>query len=254
MRAHSRRYATLAIDIGGTHIKASVLDPAGRMIAPEVHQLTPRPSKPTAVLEAIRALAQQLPAYDRVSAGFPGYVADGRVHTAPNLGTPAWRDFALAAALSKVLHKPARVLNDADVQGLGVISGRGLECVLTLGTGVGSAFFKNGMLLPHLELGQHPIHKGKTYDQYLGDAALKDVGPTKWKKRLKKAIAIVETLVNYDTLYLGGGNARVIDFTLPKNVKIASNRNGITGGVKLWAGALDDFFGSRRKPMHRKRD
>ena len=254
MKARSRRCATLAIDIGGTHIKASVLDPAGRMIAPEVHQSTPRHAKPTAVLEAIRALAQQLPVYDRVSAGFPGYVADGRVHTAPNLGTAAWRDFPLAAALSKLLHKPARVLNDADVQGLGVISGRGLECVLTLGTGIGSALFKNGMLLPHLELGQHPIHKDKTYDQYLGDAALKAAGPAKWKKRLQKAIAIVETLVNYDTLYLGGGNARVIDFTLPKNVKIASNSNGITGGVKLWAGALDDFFALRPKPRRRRRD
>jgi len=254
MKQRSKGCATLAIDIGGTHIKASVLDAAGRMVAPEVHLPTPRHPKPAAVLEAIQTLARQLPGCERISAGFPGYVADGRVRTAPNLDTEAWRDFPLAEALGELLHKPARVLNDADVQGLGVIRGRGLECVLTLGTGIGSALFKGGVLLPHLELGQHPIHKDKTYDQYLGDAALKQIGHAKWNRRVQKAITIVETLVNYDTLYLGGGNARVIDFTLPKNVKIASNRSGITGGAKLWAKALDDLFVPRRNPTPGKHD
>ena len=249
MSARSKGRTTLAIDIGGTHIKASVLDAAGRMIAPEVHLPTPKHLKPAAMLETIKALAQRLPACDRVSAGFPGYVAEGRVHTAPNLGTEAWHDFPLAAALRKLFRKPARVLNDADVQGLGVIKGRGLECVLTLGTGVGSSLFKDGALLPHLELGQHPIHKDKTYDQYLGDAALKEIGSAKWKRRMKKAITIVATLMNYDTLYLGGGNARIIDFALPKNVRIASNRGGITGGVRLWDAAFDDCFTPRGKRL-----
>ena len=249
MSARAQRCATLAIDIGGSQIKASVLDAAGRMIAPEVRLPTPGRAAPAAILEAIRELSRQLPACDRISAGFPGYVAEGRVHTAPNLGTEAWRGFSLARALTELLHKPARVLNDADVQGLGVIRGRGLECVLTLGTGVGSALFQDGILLPHLELGQHPIHRGKTYDQYLGDGALKKAGRAKWNRRLRKAIAIVQTLVNYDTLYLGGGNARVIEFTLPRNVRIASNRNGITGGVKLWDPAFDDCFTPRGKPL-----
>lgn len=249
MSARSGRCATLALDIGGTQIKASVLDAAGRMIAPEVRLPTPRRAAPAAILKAIHDLSRQLPACDRISAGFPGYVAEGRVHTAPNLGTETWRGFPLARALSELLHKPARVLNDADVQGLGVIRGRGLECVLTLGTGVGSALFRDGILLPHLELGQHPIHRSKTYDQYLGGAALKDIGRAKWNKRVRKAIAIVETLVNYDTLYIGGGNARVIDFALPKNVRIASNRNGITGGVKLWDAALDDCFTLRGRSL-----
>ena len=123
-----------------------------------------------------------------------------------------------------------------------MISGSGLECVLTLGTGVGSALFDSGRLLPHLELGQHPLHKQKTYDQYLGDAALKKFGPVKWNRRLQKAIAIVHTLINYDTLYLGGGNAVAIAFELPKNVRLAANSNGITGGVRLWERALDEFF------------
>lgn len=241
-----RSAKTLALDIGGTHIKASVLDAAGHMVAPEVRVSTPAQPNPAAVLAVIRTLAQQLPAFDRISAGFPGYVADGHVRTAPNLGTADWRDFPLAAVLAKQLHKPARVLNDADVQGLGVIDGRGLECVLTLGTGIGSSLFKNGQLLPHLELGQHPLRKHKTYDRYLGDAALKSKGPEKWNRRLKYVITVVETLVNYDTLYLGGGNAAAVTLKLPKNVRLASNSGGITGGVKLWGEALDGFFAGPR--------
>ena len=235
---------TLAIDIGGTHIKASVLDATGRMVASELRLPTPVEATPNAVLGVIAAVAKQLPDVDRVSAGFPGYVIvdKGVIKTAPNLGTEAWRGFALAEALSAAFGKPARVLNDADVQGLGVIAGKGLELVLTLGTGIGSALFKNGLLLPHLELGQHPIWKRKTYDEYLGDAALKRKGPERWNRRLRRAIGIVEVLVNYDTLYLGGGNSRLIDFALPENVKRADNIGGITGGVKLWDPALDDLF------------
>ncbi len=245
MTSMTQSPVTLAIDIGGTHIKASVLDVAGRMIAAELHLPTPRDPAPHAVIDAIETLAAQLPEYDRVSAGFPGYVSDGCVRTAPNLGTEQWRDYPLAEALAKHLKKPARVLNDADVQGLGVIAGRGLECVLTLGTGIGSALFKRGRLLPHLELGQHPVWKRKTYDHYLGDAALKDKGPEHWNRRLQRAIGFVQTLVNCDTLYLGGGNALAISFQLPENVKIVSNTGGITGGAKLWDKALDEVFARR---------
>jgi len=243
--SHSPR--TLAIDIGGTHVKASVLDAHGRMVALEVRASTPPQPSPSTLLDLIAELAQQLPAFDRISAGFPGYVARGQIRTAPNLGTEQWQGFALADALAERLEKPARVLNDADVQGLGVISGYGLECVLTLGTGIGSSLFKDGLLLPHLELGQHPIRKDKTYDQYLGDAALKKKGPAKWNRRLRRAIAIVTTLVNYDTLHLGGGNAAIINFELPKNVQIAGNIGGITGGVRLWDERLDECFSAKRE-------
>lgn len=234
---------TLAVDIGGTHVKASVLDTEGRMVAAEVHVATPPLPPPDVMVELIAGLAKKLPDFDRVSAGFPGYIArGGHVRTAPNLGTGQWRGFPLAEALAERLGKPARVLNDADVQGLGVIDGVGLECVLTLGTGIGSSLFLNGKLLPHLELGQHPIWKKKTYDQYLGDAVLKGKGAAKWNRRLRKVIAIVETLVNYDTLHLGGGNAAAIHIALPQNVKRASNSGGITGGVRLWDEQLQSYF------------
>ena len=92
--------------------------------------------------------------------------------TAPNLGTEAWHGFPLADQLAERLGAPARLANDATVQGLGVIAGHGLECVITLGTGMGFALFEDGVPGPHLELSQHPVRGRKTYDQYLGNAAL----------------------------------------------------------------------------------
>jgi polyphosphate glucokinase len=242
MRRAGKSPLTFAIDIGGSYIKASVLDASGRMVASAIGLPTPSPATPPAVLQAIGSMAEQLPVFDRISAGFPGYVGNGRVRTAPNLGTETWRGLALGEVLAERFGKPARVLNDADIHGMGVVHGQGLECVLTLGTGIGFALFEGGCLLPHLELGQHPIRKGRTYDQYLGDAALKCKGPRAWNRRLQRVIATVRALVNCDVLYLGGGNSAVIDCELPKCVKIASNSCGITGGVKLWDHALDRLF------------
>jgi len=224
-----------------------VLDAFGREIAKRVEVATPQPAPPKAVLRLLKALAHPLPAYDRVSVGFPGVVDHGRIRTAPNLGTPAWRDFALAAELKRVFGKPARVLNDAEVQALGVITGGGLECVVTLGTGFGSALFRDGELMPHLELGQHPIAKGKTYDRYLGSAALKRKGAAKWNRRVARMIRVVRTLLNFDRLYIGGGDAGHVTIALPRDVTIVSNEAGITGGVRLWEPALDRFFAEAKR-------
>jgi polyphosphate glucokinase len=237
---------TLAIDIGGTRIKASVLDRAGKPIADRVDAPTPHPAPPAAILELIRAIAGALPAFDRISAGFPGVVKGGCVITAPNLGTEAWRAFPLAANLEKQLGKPARVLNDAEMQGLAVIAGSGLECVLTFGTGMGSAIYRDGQLMPHLELGQHPAWKSKTYDRYVGAEAVKRLGVPKWNRRVSRVMTLVRTLLNFDRLYLGGGNAVHIALELPPDVTIVSNLAGITGGVRLWEAQFDAFFVARQ--------
>ena len=243
-RAASPR--TLAIDIGGTHIKASVLDRAGKLIVDRVDASTPHPAPPEAILALIRTIAAVLPAFDRISAGFPGVVKGGCIITAPNLGTEAWRAFPLAAKLEKQLRKPARVLNDAEMQGLAVIANSGLECVLTFGTGMGSAIYRDGQLMPHLELGQHPAWKSKTYDRYVGAAALKKLGVAKWNRRVRRVIALVRTLLNFDRLYLGGGNAVHITQALPRDATIVSNLAGITGGIRLWEAQFDAFFVGRQ--------
>ena len=171
--------------------------------------------------------------------------------TAPNLGTDVWHAYPLANDLAQRLGKPTRVLNDASVQGLGEISGEGLECVITLGTGFGFALFQDGRLAPHLELGQHPCAKDKTYDLYLGNAAFHKVGRKKWNKRLERALGFIDTLVTYDTLLIGGGNAQVIDFDLPANVRIVPNAAGIIGGVKLWGEKMNPVFDPPHRPPPR---
>jgi polyphosphate glucokinase len=240
--SRERPPVTLAIDIGGTKLKAGLLDQHGTMVSGPNRVETPSKPKPQVVVDALVGLALPLGPFDRVSVGFPGVVRQGQVLTAPNLGTPEWRHFPLAASLTEKLGKPTRMLNDAEVQGLGVISGTGLECVITLGTGLGFALFQDGRPAPHLELSQHPIHKGKTYDQFIGAAALKDVGRTRWNRRLRRVLACVTTLVGYDTLHIGGGNAKQVDLELAPNVRLVGNEAGITGGVQLWNTTLDAVF------------
>ena len=233
---------TLAIDVGGTKLKAGLLDASGGLLGTRVRCDTPQPAPPAAVMEALAGLIKQLGPFDRVSVGFPGVVRAGAVLTAPNLGTQQWHGFGLAAALSDRYHRPVRVLNDASVQGLGVIAGQGLECVITLGTGFGFALYEDGRLAPHLEMGQHFARKDMTYDQYVGVASLQRNGKRKWVERVERVIKQLDTLVTYDALYIGGGNAKLIDFDLPANVRVVSNDAGITGGVKLWGPAMDEAF------------
>jgi polyphosphate glucokinase len=233
---------TLAIDVGGTRLKAGLLDQNGNMVAGPNRVNTPPHPVPQVVVDALVGLATPLGNFDRISVGFPGVVRQGQVLTAPNLGTPDWKHFPLAASLADKLGKPARMLNDAEVQGLGVISHKNLECVITLGTGMGFALFQDGRPAPHLELSQHPIHKGKTYDQFIGAVAFKELGHSRWNRRLRRVLACVTTLVGFDTLYIGGGNAKQVDLELTPNIRLVSNEAGITGGVRLWDKTLDSVF------------
>jgi polyphosphate glucokinase len=225
----------LSIDIGGSHIKATILDMQGNLQMEYVKIETPLPATPDKVLKAIKTLVKDFPAFDKISAGFPGYVKEGGlVITAPNLDNNTWHQVDLSTRLETLLAKPAKVINDADLQGLGVVSGQGFEMVATLGTGFGTALFYNGILLPHLELAHHPVAKGKTYDEYLGKKALKSIGRKKWNGRVEKCIRILKTVFNYDTLYIGGGSADKLDFRMDDNIIIVSNQDGIKGGARLW--------------------
>ena len=185
------------------------------------------------MIDAIAQLAAGQGEFHRVSVGFPGVVTGGVTKTAANLD-PDWIGFDLATALSERLGKPVRVANDADVQGLAAISGKGVELVITLGTGFGSALFVDGKLVPNLEMGHHRFRKGETYEEQLGRATLDQVGQKKWNERLGKAIASLEHLFNYDYLYIGGGEAKKITINLPPNVKVVPNVNGLLGGIALW--------------------
>lgn len=223
----------LAIDIGGSHIKAVILDADGAIVSDYKRVPTPVPATPDSVITAIKPMVSDF-TFDKVSVGFPGYVKDGIVETAPNLGTESWSHYNLAQALSASLQRPVKVVNDADLQGLGLAKGKGLELVITLGTGFGTALINNGVLLPHLELAHHPVTKKQTYDEYIGQKALDKIGRKRWNKRMKKVIRILITVFHYDFLYISGGNADKLDFKLDANISIDSNRYGIKGGTKLW--------------------
>jgi len=232
--ASSGRTRTLAIDVGGTGLKASIVDEAGRLLTDRARIDTPVGAPPKEIVQALVQLVQPLGPYDRVSVGFPGVVREGRVLTAPNLGNKGWKGFDLAGALGKGLGKPVRVANDADVQGLAVIAGKGVEMVITLGTGFGTGLYLDGRVGPHLELSHHPFRKGESYDEQLGNAARKEIGKKKWNKRVRRAIDNLRALTNFDHLYIGGGNAKKIDFELDPDVTIVDNSAGLAGGVALW--------------------
>lgn len=225
---------TLVIDIGGTGLKMITLDAEGAPINERARELTPRPATPDAVLAVLRGMVEEQPKSARVSVGFPGVVIRGTVYTAPNLGTDVWSGFDLQSALAQMTSKPVHVTNDAELQGYGVIEGRGVELVLTLGTGMGSGLYSDGILVPNLELGHHPLRKGKTYEQRISNAELERVGKKKWNARLERVIAQLGPIFNYDHLYLGGGNAKKIKFTLPPKVSVFTNVDGLRGGLRLW--------------------
>ncbi len=138
-----------------------------------------------------------MPSFDRVSVGFPGVVRQGRILTAPHFVTVkgpgsnispelarAWKGYQAADVLGARLGRAVRIANDADMQGMAVVEGGGLELVVTLGTGVGTAVFLDGQLESHVELAHHPFRKGQTYNEQLGDATLQQIGPAKWRRRV----------------------------------------------------------------------
>jgi polyphosphate glucokinase len=218
----SRR--TLVVDVGGSGIKATLLNDLGKSVSERLRRESPASGLPGAVMDIIIALADELENYDRVAVGFPGVVINGIAMDAPNLAKE-WQGFNIAESLQARLKKPVRVANDADVQGFGAIAGAGVELVVTLGTGVGTSLFVDGRLAPNLEIGNDKLR----------NAALQKVGKKRWNKRLIKFINRLDEIFHFTKLYIGGGNSKEVDVgLLPANVTIISNLNGLIGGIALW--------------------
>jgi len=239
---------TLAVDCGGTGLKATVLDEAGTMIGPRVRRKTPYPLPPELLVRTLVELAGETERrFDRASVGFPGLIRGGIVHATPHYVTErgpfsprdpelvaAWAGYDIQGALQEAFGKPTRVLNDAEIHGMACTEGKGFEVMLTLGTGLGCALFDDGRLLPKIELSQAPFRKGETYDEQLGNEAYKKIGKKKWNSRVRKAIESMRTLTNFDRLYIGGGNADKINFELDEDVQVIPNEYGLRGGAWLW--------------------
>ncbi len=229
----TRGLVTLAIDIGGTGVKMMALDGRGQPLSERLRVPTPDPPTPKAILGALNQLKAKLPAFDRISVGFPGVIKQGKTLTAANLDK-GWIGFPLQETLQRSWGKPTRVANDSAVQGYAAIRGKGVEMVLTVGTGLGSAIYTDGHLCPGLELAHHPWRK-KTYEDYLGRRGLEKYGVKRWNKLLERAIDQTSATFNWDTLYIGGGNSKKVTHKFTGGaVKLISNEDGLLGGVALW--------------------
>ena len=246
-----RSDATLAIDCGGGGIKASVLDHSGTLRAHPVRATTPYPLPPERLVSVIRSLADQLPRAQRATVGMPGMIRHGIVVATPHYVcragprtkvlpelVSAWSGFDMREAVEASLGMPALVLNDAEVHGCGLVTGVGLEMVITLGTGLGNAIFDNGVLAPHSELSRGTVKWGLTFDEYLGEHERIRLGDAHWSRRVRNVVESYQPVYLWDRLYIGGGNARRITATvvarLGDRVVLANNAAGILGGVRAW--------------------
>lgn len=245
------KVTTLTVDCGGTGIKASVLDRGGKVLIDFPYLKTPYPFSPSKLISIIDDFVKADNRIKRVTLGLPGMIRGGKVIVIPhyvNASGPrgivdphlkkAWYGFDMQTMLKKKIKLPTLVLNDAEVHASAVITGKGLETVLTFGTGLGSAIFSYGVIAPHLEISHATIRYGKSIDSWIGEQARRRLGNQLWSRRVKSLIQELYPMIIWDKLYIGGGNAQRISKSALKSfdykVKIIPNSAGVTGGVKAW--------------------
>ncbi len=211
----------LVIDVGGTHVKVADAHHKDPVKIDSGPQMTPR-----AMVAAVRKATADWN-YSVVSIGYPGPVTHGKPLADPhNLGK-GWVGFDF----KKALGCPVKIINDAAMQAFGSYEG-GRMLFLGLGTGLGSAMIVDGILEP-MELAHLPYKNGRTYEDYIGLAALEHAGKKKWRKRVFDVTEKLKAAMEADYVVLGGGNARVLK-ELPPGARLGDNSNAIRGGMRLW--------------------
>lgn len=240
---------TLAVDCGGGTLKFAKVDQNLNILAEQNIKVN-YPFSPSDLVLLIEKVFKDLSPLDRVVVGIPGMIRQGVVITTPhyqNIAGPrskidlnlkkAWDSFNAKEAIYSKLKTETVVLNDAQLHGLGVIEGVGVELVLTFGTGLGYALFINGQITPHFELSRSPIGFNNIYDEYIGEKERIRFGDYWWSRRVLRLIRKLEPVFMWDRLYLGGGNAlrlaKRIQAKLPNNVKIEKNAAALYGSAKL---------------------
>lgn len=239
---------TLAVDCGGGTLKFAKVDEKLNILA-EQNIKVQYPFSPSDLVLLIEKVFKEFSPLDRVVVGIPGMIRQGVVVTTPhyqNISGPrskvdkslkqAWDGFNAKEAIYSKLKTETVVLNDAQLHGLGVIEGVGVELVLTFGTGLGYALFVDGAITPHFELSRSPIGLNNIYDEYIGEKERLRFGDYWWSRRVLKLIRKLEPVFKWDRLYLGGGNAlrlaKRIQAALPYNVKIEKNAAALIGAAK----------------------
>jgi len=212
----------LGIDIGGSGVKGAPVDlDRGELTGERLREATPQPAHPESVLATVTKVVEHFAWDGPIGCGFPGVVRHGHVHTAANLD-PSWIGTDLRAELSAALATPVTVLNDADAAGLAELrygagrGRRGVVLMLTIGTGIGSALFIDGRLVPNTELGHLEI-RGKTAEVRASDRTReqKDLSWKRWAERLDELLARVQLHLWPDLVILGGGVSKKHEKFLP---------------------------------------
>ena len=211
----------LAIDIGGSHVKMRV---SGN---PELREFESGPKLSARQMVAgVQKLTRDW-TFSRVSIGYPGIVMHGKIVAEPhNLGR-GWVRFDFEAAF----RTPTRVINDASMQAIGSYEG-GRMLFLGLGTGLGSAMIVDGFV-ESMELAHLVFKKGKTYEDYVGDAGRRRLGSKRWRRAVNDVVEQLRAVLEADYVVLGGGNARRLK-TLPDGACLGNNEFAFTGGFRMW--------------------
>jgi len=256
----------LGIDIGGTGIKGALVDiPSGELLTDHIHLPTPQPATPAAVTRSVQKMVRHFQFAGPVGVGFPGVIREGVVGTATNL-SPGWIGKNAKQIFRKAMKLPFFVINDADAAGLAEIrygagkKVKGTVVLITLGTGIGSAVFFRGVLIPNTELGHLPLH-GKDAEKTASAKAREkyDWGWKKWSKRVREYLHLVETLINPDLIIVGGGVSRRSEKWLPRasqgiRAKVVPaklyNEAGIVGAALAGAGGRLITSSTDLPPFH----
>jgi polyphosphate glucokinase len=215
--------AVVGIDIGGSGTKGALVDlAAGRFAAPRVRLATPSPATPDRVADVVVELLAQLDAPGPVGLALPAVVRGGIVETAANIDE-AWIGTDALELFGRAVGRPVAVINDADAAGLAEVrfgAGRGrsgVTVVITLGTGIGSAVFVDGTLVPNTELGHLPLHHGDAEDWAADSIREKeDLSWTQWAHRLEHYLELVERVLSPQLIIIGGGVSKKSDKFLPR--------------------------------------
>lgn len=211
----------LTIDVGGTHVKVN----AGRRRTPIKISSGPRMTAKEMVRQVRSAISDWT--YDVVSIGYPGIVLHGLPVSEPrNLGS-GWVGFNFQRAFGC----PVRIINDAAMQGMGSYKG-GRMLFVGLGTGLGTALILDGRL-EAMELAHLPYRKGRTYEEYVGEAGLERLGRKKWRRHVFAVVSLLREAFEVDDVVVGGGNVKLLR-RLPRGVRRGRNADAFVGGVRLW--------------------
>jgi polyphosphate glucokinase len=212
----------LVIDIGGTHVKVLATGHTMPVKIPSGPTMTPK-EMVAAVRKAVAGWT-----YDAVSIGYPGAVLHGKPIAEPQHLGGGWVGFTFRRAFGR----PVKVVNDAAMQALGSYRG-GRMLFLGLGTGLGSALIVDRVVEP-MELAHLPYKKGKTYEEYVGNAGLKRLGKKKWRRNVVDVLKRLKSALEVEDVVVGGGNAKRLH-KLPAGVRLGANANAFRGGFRLWA-------------------